>query len=156
MKIGEIISNIKNKFGDVIGNLKDKIGNTITTTRNAARQLSPYKNTMPLFEGELHLFFHNFSGPGTHIQERLARGDKPVDKVDAISMIHDIAYMNAKTVHDIDDADTKFINAQKQIAQNDPNLYTKANAFLVQQIMTTKQKMERFGIADANKWITKS
>jgi len=41
---------------------------------------------------ELHLPGHNFTGPGTQLRKRLARGDQPVNRVDKISMEHDMAY----------------------------------------------------------------
>lgn len=46
------------------------------------------------FKGEFHFPGHNFTGPGTNLEARLARGDKPVDPTDEASMIHDIAYNN--------------------------------------------------------------
>jgi len=41
---------------------------------------------------ELHLPGHNFTGPGTQLRKRLNRGDKPINRVDRISMEHDMAY----------------------------------------------------------------
>lgn len=41
---------------------------------------------------EFHLPGHNFTGPGTRLQERLARGDQPINRVDRISMEHDMQY----------------------------------------------------------------
>ncbi len=43
-------------------------------------------------QGEWHLPGHNFTGPGTRLQERLERGDEPVNRVDALSLHHDIRY----------------------------------------------------------------
>jgi hypothetical protein len=43
---------------------------------------------------EYHLPFHNYAGPGTHIVERVIRGDIPVDVIDEASLIHDIDYLN--------------------------------------------------------------
>ncbi len=42
--------------------------------------------------GEWHLPGHNFTGPGTRLEERLERGDEPVNRVDALSLHHDIRY----------------------------------------------------------------
>lgn len=42
--------------------------------------------------GEWHLPGHNFTGPGTRLQERLERGDEPVNRVDELSLHHDIRY----------------------------------------------------------------
>jgi Phospholipase A2-like domain len=46
--------------------------------------------------GEIHLPGHNFTGPGTKLDERLARGDQPVNKIDALAKEHDIAYKESK------------------------------------------------------------
>lgn len=63
---------------------------------------------------------HHFTGPGTHIKERLQRGDRPINDLDAVSMDHDISYMNSldeykqnhdhkKFMNNIHTADKKFI-----------------------------------------------
>ena len=46
--------------------------------------------------GEIHLPGHNFTGPGTKLKERLARGDKGINRVDELARGHDIAYSEAK------------------------------------------------------------
>ncbi len=53
----------------------------------------------------------NYCGPGTNLKERLARGDKPVNKLDAICLRHDQAYANALTVDDIRRADQDMLVA---------------------------------------------
>jgi len=45
---------------------------------------------------ELHLPGYNFCGPGTKLQKRLARGDRPINELDAACMVHDIAYSDSK------------------------------------------------------------
>ncbi len=50
----------------------------------------------PLFDGEYHLPDSNWTGPGTRIKERIARGDKPLNAVDAASQIHDLEYNHIK------------------------------------------------------------
>lgn len=42
--------------------------------------------------GELHLPGHNYTGPYTQYKKRKARGDKPINRVDALSMAHDKVY----------------------------------------------------------------
>ncbi len=42
--------------------------------------------------GEWHLPGHRFTGPGTRLTERLERGDEPVNRVDELSLHHDIRY----------------------------------------------------------------
>lgn len=43
---------------------------------------------------EYHIPFHNYAGPGTHLTERIERGDKPVSVLDAAAMIHDVDYLS--------------------------------------------------------------
>lgn len=45
---------------------------------------------------EFHIPRYNYGGPGTRLQKRLKRGDKPISRLDAIAMHHDIAYSKAK------------------------------------------------------------
>tara|TARA_Y100001963_G_scaffold113369_1_gene157017 strand:- start:31 stop:330 length:300 start_codon:yes stop_codon:yes gene_type:complete len=45
---------------------------------------------------EYHLPGYNFCGPGTNLEERLARGDKPINELDACCMVHDIVYSQTK------------------------------------------------------------
>lgn len=66
-------------------------------------------NARPAFPGERHAVLKlpngkrgiaNFMGPGTKIQERLARGDPPRTAVDAVAKQHDIDYYKAGKVQD--------------------------------------------------------
>lgn len=50
-------------------------------------------NRLPV---ELHIPGYNYCGPGTKLEKRLLRGDKPVNELDAGCMEHDIAYHNSK------------------------------------------------------------
>ena len=78
-------------------------------------------NAHPLMSGEKHMLlptkygptFANFVGPGTHIDERVARGDVGVDGDDGIDIrgkYHDLAYKNAKDMGDIHKADKEFVS----------------------------------------------
>ena len=70
----------------------------------AVRRATPLEEatSKPGFAGERHALLlsqdgkryvsHNYSGPQTRVDGRLARGDRPVDQVDACSMVHDISY----------------------------------------------------------------
>jgi hypothetical protein len=46
---------------------------------------------------ELHIPGYNYCGPGTKLDKRLGRGDKPVNRVDEVCMFHDIDYQTAGT-----------------------------------------------------------
>lgn len=59
----------------------------------------------------------HFCGPGTNLKERLRRGDKPVNKLDAICLRHDQAYAAATNVDDIRRADEAMVAAMR--AEND-------------------------------------
>ena len=58
-----------------------KIGSGVFNTL-----LNKLSNVMP----ELHLLGYNYCGPFTKLDKRLARGDKPVNKLDAGCKEHDI------------------------------------------------------------------
>jgi|TARA_R110000823_G_C15937668_1_gene500111 hypothetical protein len=45
---------------------------------------------------ELHLPGHNYTGPFTQFEKRQARGDKPINRVDALSERHDRTYTNQR------------------------------------------------------------
>jgi hypothetical protein len=75
----------------------------------------------PGYAGEHHVILPtkygptlaNYAGPGTNYQARFKRGDQGVDGpngIDQISKGHDRAYVNARTVKDIRDADNKMID----------------------------------------------
>lgn len=42
---------------------------------------------------ELHFPFHNYAGPGTHVIERIQKGDLPINDFDAAALIHDMEYI---------------------------------------------------------------
>lgn len=68
---------------------------------------------------EFHLPGHNFTGPGTRLQERLEGGgpdSRPVNAVDAMSLDHDIAYHFAENDADILRADLRYITGAIRIA----------------------------------------
>ena len=60
---------------------------------------------------EFHWPGMNFAGPGTHLEKRLKRGDRGVNRLDEIARIHDIDYSKAKNLTDKWKADDKMIRA---------------------------------------------
>ena len=58
------------------------------------------KDSIPLFPGEKHakkikdgeINNYRYLGPGTRVKERLARGDKGIDKMDEYAKDHDKIY----------------------------------------------------------------
>lgn len=91
---------------------------------------------------EAHLKGYNFCGPGTRLQERLARGDKGINPLDEACKLHDIAYATYK------DSDRRRI-ADKELAERawarvkstDAKFGEKAAAWLVTTSMKAKAKI---------------
>ncbi len=77
----------------------------------------------PGFKGERHALLKlkngvgkaNYMGPGTHVSERLARGDPPRTMEDAVAQAHDIRYGLAKNQRDVSNADRKMIGKLKDM-----------------------------------------
>lgn len=63
---------------------------------------------------QLHLPFHKYAGPGTHIVANIKNKVKPINNLDRASLIHDIEY--SKSTNDIR-AD---LNMVKNIIKKDP------------------------------------
>ena len=60
---------------------------------------------------EFHIQADNYAGPGTRLEKRLKRGDKPINRLDGIVMHHDIAYSKAKNLKDKWKADDVMIRS---------------------------------------------
>lgn len=95
------------------GNLINKIIEKLPSSDDTAR---------PRFPGELHAILKlpngkpgiaNYMGPGTHVVERIKRGDPPRTYADKIAQAHDIRYGLAKTQAEVAAADKKFISSIK-------------------------------------------
>lgn len=85
----DFISNFSNKCGEYI----DKEGSGI---------FNKVLNNLPF---EMHVPGYNYLGPGTKLDERLAKGDKPINKLDEAAMHHDIYYKHHKKTKDRHKAD---------------------------------------------------
>ena len=79
----------------------------------------------------------NFAGPGTHLEKRLKRGDRGVNRLDKIAGIHDIDYSKAKNLKDKWKADDKMIWA----ITNLPGKKTTQER-VVKTIMQAKRKLK--------------
>ena len=62
-------------------------------------------------QAEFHWPGMNFAGHGTHLEKRLNRGDRGVNRLDEIARIHDIDYSKAKNLTDKWKANDKMIPA---------------------------------------------
>lgn len=54
---------------------------------------------------------YQYLGPGTHVKERIARGDKGLNDLDRSAMKHDVAYMNALNKYKQDNDKNNFNNS---------------------------------------------
>ena len=86
---------------------------------------------------EFHLPGHQFTGPGTHLEKRLKRGDQGINQLDRIARQHDIYYSKAKNLRDKWAADKKMVKAIDAL----PGC-KKPTKFLVKQILKAKQKLK--------------
>ena len=91
---------------------------------------------------ELHLPGHNFTGPGTRVEERLLRGDKPINKLDKAAREHDIMYKIFKKVPERHVFDKRLQDEATRIVL-DPNssIGERAEAALVAGTMLGKRKL---------------
>ena len=92
---------------------------------------------------ELHIPGYQYCGPGTKLQERLARGDPGINPLDAACREHDIAYSknrdNLKERHIADKILAK--QAFQRVLAPDASFGEKAAAFAVSNIISAKEKM---------------
>lgn len=91
---------------------------------------------------ELHIPGYNYCGPGTKLEQRLARGDKPINKLDEACMAHDIAYSKEKDVKSRHEADK--LLAERSLARyrsHDASFGEKLAALGVSGIMRSKVKL---------------
>lgn len=149
LKAAEGLSDLT--FGPVGTN----ISNTLSEVVNKNEEWKPG------FAGEKHLILPtdkgltraNFAGPGTHLEKRLARGDKGVDGpngIDNAAKKHDIAYANAKSYKDIRMADKTFMNDVKNSTQS------KAVKAAVIGAMKAKNFAEDIGVLGKDKYLTEA
>ena len=113
----------------------------ISTSKKGGSILNKMINTLPV---EMHLFGHNFTGPGTKLNKRLnadltpKEWSKPINKIDTAAYHHDICYLkntDTKTRNDI--CDTNMLNEMKNI-QN-PTFRERAERALVSSLIGTKK-----------------
>ncbi len=91
---------------------------------------------------ELHLPGHNFTGPGTHVEERLLRGDEPINKLDKAAREHDIMYKIFKKVPERHIFDKRLQDeATKIMLDPESPLGEKTEAALVAGTMYGKRKL---------------
>ncbi|XP_050426700.1 uncharacterized protein LOC126845423 [Adelges cooleyi] len=91
---------------------------------------------------EAHLPGYKYCGPGTKLEKRLARGDKPINLLDEACRDHDIAYLKNKDVTNRNLADKKLeFQAWDRVKAKDSSFGEKAAAYTVTNIMKAKRKI---------------
>jgi len=86
---------------------------------------------------------YRFCGPGTKLQARLARGDKPINPLDSACRDHDIAYsQNRENVAARNAADKVLAHkAWQRVFAKDAGFGEKASAYAVTNVMNLKSKL---------------
>ena len=73
------------------------------------------------YKGEKHLPSYNYLGPGTRLDIRLDEnnnpkpGEEPINAIDQLAYIHDLAYQKSDNISDRHEADIQMINGLKQL-----------------------------------------
>lgn len=96
-------------------------------------------NNLPF---EAHPPSYRFLGPGTKLEERLARGDKPLNKLDALARDHDIAYHENKDLKTRHDADYRLQEqAWHRVLDPKASLGERSMAYITTNLMKAKRKL---------------
>ena len=101
------------------------------------------------YPGEKHLFNHNFTGPGTRLDIRLNSDDtpitKPINRVDAAALKHDILYRDHSDIQSRHAADLQMIQELQSIPN--PTFREKLERAIVIRLLRAKMKLG-MGYAD--------
>lgn len=99
-------------------------------------------NKMP----EIHIYSYQYAGPGTKLEERLARGDPGKNKLDVACKEHDIAYAMCEDTKSRRKADKILVKkAFKRIYSRDSKLDERAAA-LLSGLMSAKVGLTKIGL----------
>jgi len=91
---------------------------------------------------ELHIPGYQFYGPGTHLEKRLARGDRDINSLDAACREYDIAYSRSNDLVERQMADKILAEkARKRIIARNSTLGERAAAAAVWAAMKVKTKI---------------
>ena len=108
----------------------DTIANTLLSTKE--NKLLPGEKHQMIKMPDGRIAPAVFSGPGTNLETRIRRGDKPLSYVDKTAEAHDIRYQLATNEADIKKADADMIkNLEKAKAENLDNLFNIRQAELI-------------------------
>jgi len=119
----EYITNVVNSLPKGVIKIGSGVFNTL---------LNKLNNVMP----ELHLPVYNYCGPFTELEKRLARGDEPVNKLDAGCKEHYIFYRDHQDAKERHLADKELANiANERMHASDSSIRKKTDAALVKPAM---------------------
>ncbi|KAL4090137.1 hypothetical protein QTP88_025036 [Uroleucon formosanum] len=91
---------------------------------------------------ELHLPGYRFAGPGTKLKERLARGERGINRLDELARAHDIAYDESNSLSDRHRADEILENQAWEVFKSkNTGIKEKAASWLVTTAMKAKRKL---------------
>lgn len=111
--------------------------------------MKPYKTGCGLVNSlinklpfEFHLPGYQFCGPGTNVDERVARGEEGIDELDGGCKVHDITYKKNKDLKARHAADKKLLELAWRIAKSSQHsLRERANAWIIVNAMKIKLKL---------------
>lgn len=107
--------------------------------KRGAGLLNTLINKLPF---ELHIPSYHFCGPGTKLEERLARGDTGINQLDEACKQHDISYSNYPDLEHRHQADRILQKkAVERLTAKDSGWKEKAAALLVAGVMKGKRIM---------------
>ena len=108
----------------------DRIANTLLSTKENKLMDGEKHQMIKMPDGRIAPAV--YSGPGTHLETRIRRGDKPLSYVDKTAQAHDLRYQLAKNEGDIKTADADMIkNLNEAKAKNLDNLFNIRQAELI-------------------------
>jgi hypothetical protein len=85
---------------------------------------------------------YKYLGPGTKLEKRLKRGDKPKNKLDEAALKHDIAYKENKDLDSRHRADQQLENeAWSRVTSSDAKTGERIAAYLTTNLMKVKRKL---------------
>ena len=85
---------------------------------------------------------YRYCGPGTKLEKRLARGDPPINGLDAACKDHDILYSKTSNTEERNKADLELADrAWQRVKSSDSSLGERAAAYAVTNAMKLKAKM---------------
>jgi len=159
--VGKVASTVGKTAHNVVSNGVDLL-NRANMTDAQKKIYGPYQKALP-GESATHLPGHNFTGPGTDVNRRIAMGIKPTNAVDAGAMRHDLAYnaiydgvkngtiARAKIPELVRKADMDLLNTVSNLRGRDRPADGSAN--VVRAAMLAKMAGEKAGVISPNKFV---